>query len=275
MLDYCTVLLENHQSELKSVIVKHGLSYLLNVDGKKILFDCGPDASFLYNAKLLNVDLSNVDYIVLSHSHYDHSAGYQFFLENKYCKNLVIGKDFFKPKYALKDECFTYLGCGFDRSFVEEKNINITYVDKCVTLTNNLYAFSSFKKRHDFEVVPSRFVKGELDNFEKDYFEDEVVLVKEYEDSLTAIVGCAHIGILSICEEISEYFGKEVTKVLGGIHLNSNTKEYVDKVIESLISSGVKHAAFCHCSGDYVINKCISDERLEYSEIATGNTIRI
>ncbi len=51
MLDYCTVLLENHQSELKSVIVKHGLSYLLNVDGKKILFDCGPDASFLYNAK--------------------------------------------------------------------------------------------------------------------------------------------------------------------------------------------------------------------------------
>jgi len=87
MLDYCTVLLENHQSELKSVIVKHGLSYLLNVDGKKILFDCGPDASFLYNAKLLNVDLSNVDYVVLSHSHYDHSAGYQFFLEKRCCKN--------------------------------------------------------------------------------------------------------------------------------------------------------------------------------------------
>ena len=59
-----------------STIGEWGFSALVEVDGQCILFDAGfhPD-TVIRNAKALNVDLSCVTDVVLSHFHADHNGG--------------------------------------------------------------------------------------------------------------------------------------------------------------------------------------------------------
>ena len=65
---------------------EHGLSLYIETKDSKILFDVGASELFLENAKKLNVDISNVDYLIISHGHYDHGGGLRGFL----CKNTKL-----------------------------------------------------------------------------------------------------------------------------------------------------------------------------------------
>src|SRR5512137_1874476 len=69
-----TTLVEN-TAGIPHVIGEWGQSLLIEADGKKVLFDTGPSGAIIENARKLNVDLSNIDVIVLSHGHYDHTGG--------------------------------------------------------------------------------------------------------------------------------------------------------------------------------------------------------
>lgn len=65
------VLLENRRaaSANPSLLAKAGLSLLLQDETASVLFDTGPDGSFLHNARLMGVDLSTITATVLSHGH--------------------------------------------------------------------------------------------------------------------------------------------------------------------------------------------------------------
>ena len=69
-----TVLIENTKSnyELKS---QHGLSFLIEFGSKGILYDFGQDKKFIDNCEKLQIDLTDINYAVLSHHHYDHGSG--------------------------------------------------------------------------------------------------------------------------------------------------------------------------------------------------------
>ena len=75
-----TVLLEN-ATPTDRFCAKHGLSMFIELDGKSILFDMGPDGSFIENAKAMGVDVLAADFAVISHGHYDHGGGLRAYLE--------------------------------------------------------------------------------------------------------------------------------------------------------------------------------------------------
>ena len=67
-------LLEN-TARRPGLAAARGLSLYVETDRRKVLFDMGPDASFLDNARALGIDLAAVDDAVLSHGHSDHGGG--------------------------------------------------------------------------------------------------------------------------------------------------------------------------------------------------------
>ena len=58
---------------------KHGFSLYIQTEQSNFLFDVGQDDSFIKNANLLGVNLKDVDWLILSHGHYDHTDGLKFF----------------------------------------------------------------------------------------------------------------------------------------------------------------------------------------------------
>lgn len=97
-----TMLLENdlERQDLKNV---HGLSFYIETEEKKVLFDFGPDDSFMRNAEKLGIDLKEVDLAVLSHGHQDHGGGiFEFLHYNKKAK-VYIQEEAFLPHYSKRE----------------------------------------------------------------------------------------------------------------------------------------------------------------------------
>ena len=74
------VLLEN-TSLSEALKAEHGLSLYIETGKHKILFDMGQTDAFADNAEKMGIDLSQVDFAILSHGHYDHGGGLKYFME--------------------------------------------------------------------------------------------------------------------------------------------------------------------------------------------------
>lgn len=79
-----TVLLENRRAAGagKTLLAKPGLSLLVQDETTTILFDTGPDDSFMHNAAQMGVDMTHLTAVVLSHGHYDHCGGVPWLADN-------------------------------------------------------------------------------------------------------------------------------------------------------------------------------------------------
>ena len=83
-----------------SLKAEHGLSVLIKTGGYKILFDVGQTGAFLDNAGSLGEDLRDVDFIILSHGHYDHTGGLENILEINKTAKVIMKKSIVEEKYS-------------------------------------------------------------------------------------------------------------------------------------------------------------------------------
>ena len=119
-----TTLIENTPGEHLALKHEHGISFYIEKDGHKILFDTGQSGSFLYNADQLRIQLSDLEFVVLSHGHYDHSGGLRSLADLTSRFELITGEGFFLEKYAFRGGSYEYLGNNFDRPFLEKHRIH-------------------------------------------------------------------------------------------------------------------------------------------------------
>lgn len=267
-------LLENNLSQNKALIAEHGLSFMVETENAKILFDCSAGSAARKNAKKMHVSLKDVDYVVLSHSHYDHAGGYPDMADHGVLAPLITGPNFFEEKYASEGEKYVYLGCGFGPSFLTKKSVIHRVCEGCETLSEGCYVVGGFKRIHDFEKAPARFVRQTKDGMIADDFPDEVCLVLEREKGLVMIVGCSHPGILNMIESVRERFGKPVYAVFGGSHLVEADEVRLAETMRLLKGMGIARAGFNHCTGDAAQNRLSQcKDGVMYSHLKAGDCI--
>lgn len=225
-----TTLIENNPDDKKELFFEHGLSLLIEADGKRILFDTGQSGDFIKNAKALNQNLFDLDYVIMSHGHYDHTGGFREFIESvDKCPEIIVGDEFFEMKYKMVSENeLKFNGNSFDETYIKNKHITLRKVKEDIfNLTKNIMIFHKFEQGTDYEKLSDKFLVGDcIDSLEspvqnssfylRDDFSDEIALGINTENGLVVIVGCSHIGIINIISTINTRTDKPIYAVIGG-----------------------------------------------------------
>ena len=90
----------------------HGLSFYVETENHKLLFDAGPSELVLRNAEKLGVDLKTLDTVILSHGHYDHSGGILPFVEINSKAEIYMQQNAGGEYYAFdgEEQGYRYIG---------------------------------------------------------------------------------------------------------------------------------------------------------------------
>lgn len=267
-------LLENTLSQNRSLIAEHGLSFMVETERVKILFDCSAGSAARKNAEKMNVSLTEADYVVLSHSHYDHAGGYPDMVAHGVHAPLITGPQFFEEKYASEGGKYVYLGAGFGETFLADNGIERRICEGCETLTEGCHVVGGFQRVYNFEKAPSRFVRRTAEGMVQDDFPDEVCLVLESKKGLLLIAGCAHPGILNMIGSVRKRFGQPVYAVFGGSHLVEADEAKLAGTLKILKDMGIAVAGFNHCTGDAAQSRLAqAGEGTQYLHLKTGDCL--
>ena len=217
---------------------EHGLSYFIEQDETKLLFDTGYSDIFLKNAKILNLDISKIKTVVLSHGHWDHGNGLKH-LKNK---ELICHPYAFIKRYRKADNTFVGLDCDF---YNLRKKFKIISTKKPYKISENITFLGEIPRINSFESKTTPFVDG---HGADDFVRDDSALIVNSENQLVIVSGCAHSGICNIIEYAKKVSGiNKIKTVIGGFHLSENNLQ-TQKTIEYLKSQNITNIFPSHCT---------------------------
>jgi 7,8-dihydropterin-6-yl-methyl-4-(beta-D-ribofuranosyl)aminobenzene 5'-phosphate synthase len=242
-----TILVDNY-SNYPNILAEYGLSIHIRDEEKQVLLDTGQGHALVYNSAVLGISLKEIDHLVLSHGHYDHTGGVSDFLLNSRKIPIWAHPEIKCGHTKLREEKPFFNGCCLDSQAAK-----INPVRGVTQITENIWAVEIPMERREPEFVnqvPYLVVPGGED-WVPDPFIDDISLVVKGKHGLSVILGCSHAGVVNIIQEISRQFDtKKFYSVLGGMHLGVRSSEYIDKILSELIARfRVQKWRPCHCTG--------------------------
>ena len=238
-----TVLLENRKAKhADGLICRPGLSLLIEDGITRILFDTGPDASFIRNAEKMGVSLDDVYWVVLSHGHYDHCGGLKHLHK---LPKVLCHPGVYDHKYA---------GIKFFNHFIKIKKIStqLPSVENKFFLTKNPYEISDrFIWSGEIQSVKSYgYVKRA--KIDPDTLNDEGALIYKSEKGLVIFTGCGHKGLRNIIEHCKQLTGvSTIYAVIGGMHLRHAMPWSLMSLRSYIKDVNPEQIFTCHCTGKW------------------------
>lgn len=259
-----TCLIENTTSH-EGCLTEHGLSLLIEANGRTVLFDAGSSGNILANAKHLGIDLGTVDTSILSHGHYDHADGFPAFLGLNATTSLYAHKGYNNMHFSARG---SYIGvcAGLPRLG------RTTVIDSERFDLGDGFELVSYNDCEPIVPIDTAGMKEddgsgpELERFLHEHY----LIVREGSTCLI-VTGCTHRGVVNVMEWSKD---EGITHLIGGFHLMN-----VDPADERIKQTATSLAAYpthywsCHCTGlpQYARLKELMGSQLDY--IASGDTI--
>ena len=257
-------MVDNNTHAGNCLISEHGLSFFIEEYDLKLLFDCGSSDAFIKNAYKMDIDLSLVTHIVLSHSHIDHIGGF-LRLQSLYQKFKYVGIDFNSKDVISHPDVFKQ----------GESNI----------LDNESYHLSKEEMDKFFNLIlttkpmpitPKLMYLGEIPvprEVKIDYSPDETALAYKSKDGLVIISGCSHSGVENIIEHAKYVTGEQrVNTLIGGLYLINRSEDEINQLGEYLREQSVQRIFPCHCTD--LEAKIILSKYVKIEDVSTGQKYR-
>lgn len=232
------ILVDNNTQIDQYLLAEPALSFYIEIEDKKILFDCGYSDVFIQNANKLKIDLRGITEIVFSHGHNDHTGGL-FYLKKLYqdsielsierlIPTIIAHPDIFSPK---EDKIVGDIGCPVPQTQLKNLfKINLTKTPNWIT--------------------PKLVFLGEIPqkNGENNSCPDDSALVYKSDNGIVIMVGCSHSGIDNIIEYAKKITGEtKILNIIGGFHLLNKSNEKLKKLTDYLKTQDIKMLSPCHC----------------------------
>lgn len=242
-----TVLVDNIPGE--GLGCEWGLSIYIEYGDKNILLDTGESAMFLENAEKLGMDIKKIHCAVLSHAHFDHSGGMDYFFEACPEAKFYVRKGCSDNCYKKEGETMRYLGPP--REILKRFNSRLVYAQGDYELMPGGYLIPhKLPGRAELGKREQMYIKNGLD-WEYDDFTHEQSLVFETENGLVIFSSCSHGGADNILREIAETFpDKNICALVGGFHTFNKTEEEVRAFAGRVKATGIKTIYTGHCTGE-------------------------
>lgn len=250
-----TVLVDNNTLIDRYFFGEPGVSYLIEDEGKQILFDTGYSNAFITNAQKLGVNILKSDYVVLSHGHLDHTWGLDPLIK-LYTEAITESLPLNNPTFIAHPGVFdtkTVDELNEIGSMISEKKLRrhfkLNLTDKPYWITDKLVFLGEIKRSNDFE---NKHPVGKVhkdDSMKDDYLLDDTALAYKGEKGLTIITGCSHSGICNIIEYAKKVCEEDrIYDVIGGFHLMNPKKEVLDKTVKYFSEINSSNLRACHCT---------------------------
>ena len=242
-------------------LAEHGFSALINVekDGRehRVLFDAGltPDG-LAENMRRLGIDAKEIEAVVLSHGHFDHTTGIDGFVRAVGRANLPVmihpefwsrrriaipGRDPFELPSTSKS---ALQGAGFE--IIEERQPSFL-LDGSLLVTGEVDRTSDFEQGFP---IHQAFRDGD---WQPDplILDDQAVVLHVRDKGLVVMTGCGHAGIVNIVRYAKKLTGvDEVYAVIGGFHLGGPLFEpIIPATCEALAALAPEVVVPAHCTG--------------------------
>lgn len=242
-------ILENTKQD-KNLTAKHGLSLYIETEEMNIIFDTGPDKTYISNAKKMDIDLSKVDAVVISHGHSDHIGGLKYLNEINQEVKIYLSPKALDPHWLKLGMYYHNIGAK-DNVKKNFKN-RLYFVENDIEIAKGIHIIT-LNPTNDFT---KNLYKGE--NKELDDFNHEIMLVIENQNGIVLFSGCSHHGIVNMTKIALEKFSnKKIDVIIGGFHLIGipiintlgKTKKEISYLANTLNEMPINSIYSCHCTG--------------------------
>jgi 7,8-dihydropterin-6-yl-methyl-4-(beta-D-ribofuranosyl)aminobenzene 5'-phosphate synthase len=263
-----TILVDNNSLIDQYYLAEPALSFFIEDNGRRILFDCAYSDAYIKNAKKLGIDLNNIDSLIFSHNHEDHTWGL------KYLINKIKDSQKNKPTLIAHPTIFrrTFIdGFGDNGINVSQDEIEHTFTLKLsknpIWLTENLIYLGEIPRLNEFESNISIGINKDINK--PDFMLDDTALAYKTDEGVIILTGCSHSGICNICEYAKKICTSErIIDIIGGLHLLNPNQKQMNKTLDYIKNLNLKSLHACHCTD--LASKIKLAEVADIKEIGSG-----
>jgi len=238
----------------------HGESFHITIGDMQILFDVGwKGRKLMYNAKLLGINADDIDVMVLSHGHRDHTGGLKSFLKARTVGTqmpIYAHPNALEPKMGRKWIFRIPMGLQIDPKLAEK--IQFKLAKKPAEVSPALFTTGEIALKERLEkpgIAKAVFHKVD-GQWKWDPVIDDLSLVLQTKEGLILITGCCHAGLLNTCARALQLFNNKIKAIIGGTHMLEYSEEdisHVGEILEKVY--GTPELYLNHCTGKIAIEQ--------------------
>lgn len=254
-----TVLAEDSVLYESPFLGQHGVSFLVEAYGKEkrnILIDVGQNIQAIaHNMELMGISFKEIDAIVLTHCHYDHTQGIVEVLEliGKKEVSVVAHPDIFRLNF-ITDPFIRHVGVMREgiKEKIEENGGRLFLTRDPLEIMPGVMTTGEVERVTDFEEVGiSLKTITEDGRIVEDVMKDDISFVANIKGKgIVIISGCSHAGIVNITKRAVKLTGEDkILAIIGGLHLIDASSERISKTVQALKEFDIELISAGHCTG--------------------------
>ncbi len=254
-----------------------GFAALVEVDGKRLLFDTGAKTDVVQrNLGTLRLDLADVTDVVLSHWHWDHIGGFMPLRREYAAKRPAalgrthVGAGFFDSRTGVPPGVELNQMIRIKPEYEATGGVFVVHA-KPAQLAPGVWLTGPVPRKHPERNWSGRTQLKTASGLVEDTVPDDLALVIDTEEGLVIVTGCGHAGVVNIVEQARAVVRPaRVHALIGGIHLFNASETSLAWTTAQLRGFGVDHVIGAHCTGIETVYRFRADLALPRTQCVVG-----